>query len=202
MSNGLLDWLILNWVEILGAALGIGYVFLSVKQNILTWALGLATSLLYIYVFFVSKFYADMSLQFYYVWISIYGWIIWAKGKQTSHGREKLQVTHVSSRLILNIMIISILLWIGIFFVLKYFTDSPVPLGDAFTTAFSIVATWMLARKILEHWLIWIIVDIVSIGLYIYKGLFPTTILFVVYTLVAFWGYSEWRKDMLNEETS
>lgn len=199
MNSIVLDWFILNWVEILGALLGIGYVLLSVKQNILTWALGLATSLLYIYVFFVSKFYADMTLQFYYVWISIYGWIIWAKGKKTSHGREKLRVTHVSSRLAFNILIISILLWVGIFFVLKNFTDSPVPFGDAFTTAFSIVATWMLARKIIEHWLIWIVVDIVSIGLYIYKGLFPTTVLFIVYTSVAVWGYIEWRKDMLNE---
>ncbi|HKK82004.1 MAG TPA: nicotinamide riboside transporter PnuC [Prolixibacteraceae bacterium] len=202
MNSIVIDWLVLNWVEILGAALGVGYVLLSVKQNILTWALGLATSLLYIYVFYESKFYADMSLQFYYVWISIYGWIIWAKGKQTSHGREKLPVTKISSKLALNLLIISGVLWLGIFFVLKNFTDSPVPFGDAFTTAFSIVATWMLARKIIEHWLIWIVVDVVSIGLYIYKGLFPTTVLFIVYTLVAIWGYREWQKDMLNEKTS
>ncbi|MDA3818526.1 MAG: nicotinamide riboside transporter PnuC [Prolixibacteraceae bacterium] len=202
MNSIVIDWFILNWVEILGTLLGIGYVLLSVKQNILTWALGLATSLLYIYVFYVSKFYADMALQFYYVWISIYGWIIWTKGKQTSHGREKLQVTNVSQKLVVHLAAISILLWLAIYIVLINFTDSPVPLGDAFTTAFSIVATWMLARKIIEHWLIWIVVDIVSIGLYIYKGLYPTTVLFVVYTSVAVWGYIEWRKDMLNETTN
>jgi nicotinamide mononucleotide transporter len=202
MNSSFWDWVVLNWVERAGAVLGIAYVFLSVKQNILTWVMGLATSLLYIYVFFAAKFYADMALQFYYVWISIYGWFLWTRGKKTDSGREKLPVIRLSKNLAIVLLSISLVLWLVIYFILKYFTDSPVPLGDAFTTAFSIVATWMLARKIIEHWLIWIVVDVVSIALYIYKGLLPTTVLFVVYTLVAVWGFYEWRKDMRNDEAS
>jgi len=84
-----------------------------------------------------------------------------------------------------------------IWFVLDNYTDSPAPLGDAFTTAISIVATWMLARKIIEHWILWIIADLVSMGLYIYKGLYPTVVLFAVYTAMAFIGYREWRKTLV-----
>jgi nicotinamide mononucleotide transporter len=197
MIDQFLSWFLTNWVEFLGTLFGISYVFLSIRQNILTWLLGFITSALYIYVFFVSKFYADMGLQFYYVWISIYGWIIWTRGKQTENGREVLPVTRLSKELMPVLAFISFILWVVIYYILKEFTDSPVPLGDAFTTALSIVATWMLARKILEHWLIWVVVDAVSLLLYLYKGLYPTSVMFVIYTLAAIWGYFEWKKVML-----
>lgn len=192
----LFDWVLKNWVEILGTTLGIAYVFLSIKQNILTWLMGLLTSLLYVYVFFASKFYADMALQVYYVWISIYGWIIWSKGKQKDEKKSNLSVSRISRKQLGILSLISVALWIGIYFVLKYFTDSPIPIGDAFTTSLSIVATWMLARKIIEHWLIWVVVDFVSLLLYIYKGLYPTSVMFVIYTGAAAWGYFEWKKEL------
>ena len=94
---------------------------------------------------------------------------------------------------------ISILLFAIIYFILKYFTDSDVPLGDAFTTALSFVATWLLARKILENWIFWIIVDMVSTGLYVYKGLYATAVLFFVLTFLAFIGYYKWKKSLIYE---
>ncbi|HNW51374.1 MAG TPA: nicotinamide riboside transporter PnuC [Prolixibacteraceae bacterium] len=196
MTNELLSWLASHWIEMVGALLGIIYVVLSVKQNILTWLLGLLTSLFYIYVFFDTGFYADMSLQFYYVWVSIYGWVLWYKGKSTDHGKEELPVSHIPKRLLLVLTLLAIVLWGGIWFVLKKFTDSPVPVGDSFITALSIVATWMLARKIIEHWLVWIVADSVSFLLYLYKGMYPTVLLYVVYTIAAVWGYVEWKKDL------
>ena len=87
-------------------------------------------------------------------------------------------------------------------YILVNFTDSDIPYWDAFTTAFSITATWMLARKIIEHWLIWIVVDLVSAGLYIYKGLYPTTVLFLVFTILAIMAYVEWKKDLNKDEES
>lgn len=198
MIQNFTDWAIRNWVEILGTVLGVIYVFLSIKQNILTWLTGLLTSVLYIYVFFVSKFYADMALQVYYVWVSIYGWWLWSKGVDTKKGHEVLPVSNLKQKPALILVTISLILWLGIYFILKYFTDSPLPVGDAFTTALSIVATWMLAKKIIEHWLIWIVVDFVSLLLYIYKGLYPTSIMFVVYTVAAAWGYFEWKKQLKN----
>lgn len=201
ITNSVFSWLCNNWIEITGSILGVFYVFFSIKQNILTWALGLLTSLLYIYVFFASKFYADMSLQVYYVWVSIYGWVLWSKGKPTNNSQKTLSVSKLDKKMALTLALVSVFLWILIYFVLINFTDSPVPFGDSFTTAFSIVATFMLARKIIEHWLIWIVVDIVSLILYLYKGLYPTSLLFVIYTLAAVWGYIEWRKELiLNNE--
>jgi nicotinamide mononucleotide transporter len=158
--------------------------------------LGLITSVLYIYVFFEAKFYADMALQGYYVFISVYGWILWTKGKTANDAKASLKVSQVSAGMIYLLSTLSIIIFGVIWVILKYFTDSPVPIGDAFTTALSIVATWMLAKKIIEHWLIWIVVDFVSLGLYLYKGLYATSLLFLVYSLAAIWGYFVWKKDL------
>ena len=86
-----------------------------------------------------------------------------------------------------------------ILYILLNYTDSPVPYMDSMTTALSVVATWMLARKIIEHWIIWVFVDAVSAGLYIYKSLWPTTVLFIVYTIMAVAGYYEWKKKLKTE---
>lgn len=196
--DDIFGWMIENYIEILGAILGFVYIFFSIRQNILTWITGLLTSALYIYVFFVSKFYADMSLQVYYVFISIYGWYHWIKGSGTNDKTE-LKVTRLDLKSGIILAIVCVLLYVIIFFILKEYTDSPVPHGDAITTALSIVATWMLARKILEHWLIWIFVDALSMGLYIYKSLWPTTILFFVYTVMAYIGYIKWKKETIRE---
>lgn len=188
----ILDWIARNWIEISASTLGIVYLFLSIKQNILLWLFGLLTSALYIYVFLVSKFYADMSLQAYYVVISIYGWIHWKKG---GNKHQELPVT-ASGKVLMTWLLISWgILWIVMWAFLNYATDSEVPIGDGFTTAGSVVATWMLARKIKEHWIFWVIIDFVSLVLYIDKGLYPTAILFFVYTTMAIIGYIEWLRD-------
>ncbi|MDX9880521.1 MAG: nicotinamide riboside transporter PnuC [Prolixibacteraceae bacterium] len=193
--NQIIGWLSENYIEVLGAILGFLYIIFSIRQNILTWLTGLVTSALYIYVFFVAKFYADMALQVYYVVISIYGWYHWVKG--ASDGvKTNLPVTRLKLKTGLVLAISSVILYVFIFFILKNYTDSPVPHGDALTTALSIVATWMLARKIIEHWLIWIFVDALSMGLYIYKSLWPTAILFFVYTVMAYIGYIQWKKEI------
>jgi len=191
-----MDWLADHYIEIIGALAGIIYVFLEIRQNIWLWPLGLVTSTLYVWVFFTSKFYADMGLQTYYVLISVYGWYWWLKGGK-KYNSDSLPVTRVSMKLSVILLFVFIALFVIIWFVLVNYTDSPVPLGDAFTTALSIVATWMLARKIMEHWILWIIADLVSMGLYIYKGLYPTVILFAVYSGMAVIGYLEWRKTLI-----
>jgi nicotinamide mononucleotide transporter len=136
-----------------------------------------------------------MSLQVYYLLISIYGWLNWSKGKRNS-GSNKLPVTRVSLRMVVILLIIFIILWISIAFLLIHLTNSDVPWGDAFTTAASIIATWMLARKILEHWIIWVVVDSVSAGLYLYKNMYPTVLLYFIFTVIAVVGYYKWKKDM------
>jgi len=183
------------WIEIFGVVTGILYVILEVKQNRLLWPLGIITSAAYIYIFFSGKFYADMGLQVYYVLISIYGWYYWSRGGAKARKGE-LPVVRINRQQFFLLLLTFVFSWVGIYYVLDRFTDSTVPLGDSFTTAMAIVATWMLTRKIIEQWFLWIIANIVSIGLYIYKGLYPTVVLYAVYAGMAVYGYMEWKRSM------
>jgi len=183
------------WIQIFGVVTGILYVILEVKQNRFLWPLGIITSAAYIYIFFTGKFYADMGLQVYYVLISIYGWYYWSRGgaKET---KGALPVVRINRQQLILLFLTFAFSWALIYFVLDRYTDSSVPLGDSFTTALAIVATWMLTRKIIEQWFLWIIANVVSIALYIYKGLYPTVILYAVYAGMAVYGYLEWKRSM------
>lgn len=195
MTDLVLEWLLSNKIELLGAILGIVYIIFSIKQSILTWPTGLLTSALYVAVFFSSRLYADMGLQVYYVGISLYGWYFWLKGEKPQNS-IKIPVKRTSKRLWLKLSIASVVLYGIILIVLLKWTNSDVPYMDSMTTALSIIATWMLARKYIEHWLMWVFIDAFSAGLYAYKGLWPTVILFIVYTIMAILGYIEWKKDL------
>ena len=199
---------LLNWVyeypsiviEILGVATALAYLYFSVRQKIWLWPLGILTSLFYIYVFFEGRLYADMGLQIYYLVISFYGWYFWLLGGKNST-RNSLKVTKLGAKLSLSLIGIGVIIYWLLVFALKAIPPmldipaSDLLYWDAFTTAASVIATWMLARKILEHWLVWIVVDTVSIGMYIFKGLYLTSGLFFVYTLIAVYGYFEWKRD-------
>ena len=185
----------MDWVEIIAAILGLVGIGLQIKQSHWYWLTSILMVLLYIYVFYQAKFYADMSFQIYYLIISIYGWYLWQTKRKTDESRltvNKLTKNSLSISIIVSAMLFGI-----IYLVLKHFTDSPIPIGDAFTTALSITATWLLAKKYIENWIFWIIVDAVSTALYIYKGLYPTAILFTVLTVLAFVGFFKWRKEDL-----
>jgi nicotinamide mononucleotide transporter len=201
MTEFFATWMWENKIELLGALLGLLYIFFSIKQHILTSPTGLFTSVLYIVVFFQSGFYADMGLQVYYVFISIYGWYFWLKGgKKNSVGHQKkLPARKTPKNLLIHLLLATIIIYSGILFILLNYTNSTVPYMDSLTTALSITATWMLAKKYIEHWIIWIFVDIFSAGLYVYKELWPTVILFLVYTVMAVLGYLEWKKDILKK---
>ena len=188
----MIAWITVHYVEILGVVFSILYLYFSIRQNILLWPMGIISALLYMVVFYQSKFYADMGLNGYYFFVSIYGWILWGRGRD--EGKE-IPMSRISRRLIFILLLITTVAFLGIGIILERYTDSPIPFWDAFTTALSFTATWMLARKILEHWILWIIVDTVSMGLYLYRGLYPTLILFAIYTSMAIIGYIEWKKS-------
>jgi nicotinamide mononucleotide transporter len=187
------QWLVDHYVEVCGAVTGLIYLWCSIRQHFLTWPVGLLNALFYVFVFLSSKIYADMSLQFYYVAISIYGWWNWHHGNAEG---EVLEVSRTSGTLWIRLAAISVLLFLLIAFLLDSYTDSPVAALDALVTALSIVATWMLAKKKMEHWLIWVVVDAISMGLFLSRELYPTTLLFLVYTVLAVYGYFEWRKSV------
>jgi nicotinamide mononucleotide transporter len=194
MINQVTTYFQTNWIEIVGAILSLIYLYLSIKQKVSLWFFGIISSLFYIVIFFQTKFYADMSLQFYYVVISIYGWIKWKSVSQSTG--EELPTTQMSKRLILNLCVATLLIYIVYFVILSKFTDSTIPKADSLVGALSIVGTWMLARKLIENWFVWIIADSLCVGLYIYKGLYPTVILFVIYTIMSVVGYMQWKRTM------
>mgnify|MGYP001229768155 FL=1 len=181
-------------VEIIGAILSLIYLYLSVKQKVSLWIFGFLSSAFYIVVFFQSKFYADMSLNFYYLAVSVFGWISWKTGKQKTGSELPVKRTKLLEASVLTAA--ALVIYLIYYYILVNFTDSPLPRADSFTTAVSIVATWMLARKRIEHWLLWVVVDTVSAGLYFYKMLYPTAILFIIYTIMAIVGFIQWRKSL------
>jgi len=200
------DWISSHYIEVFGAVTGIIYVILEIRQNIWLWPVGIVTSAVYIWIFFANKFYADMSLQGYYLVISVMGWYWWRRGtglkKEGENGREgeeekkELNVTRVNFKTGVILAIVFLFLYLVMFFGLSRLTDSPVPEWDSFITSLSIVATWMLARKIYEHWLLWIVVNSVSAVLFIWRGLYPTVILYLVYCIMSFVGFVEWKKTI------
>ena len=189
-------------IEIIGAAIGLIYLYLEYKANVWLWPVGIVMSIFYVVIFFHGKFYADAAIYLYYIGANAYGLFQWTRSRkqpiEENGTKAELAITHVPLKRILPLAAITVVLWMILYGILKTVTDSPIPLGDAFTTAVSIVAMWMLAQKYLEQWLLWIVVNIVSTILYFWKGLYPTGVLFIVYVVVAVLGYFRWRKEMTN----
>ncbi len=194
----LIQYIKTHVVEILGAIFAIGYLILSIRLNWWLWILGFITSAFYVYVYFETKFYADMALQFYYLGISFYG--LWHWRNRADNTNKPPAISYINLNQIFYLAIITLVIFVVISYILVNYTDSPVPYADSFTTAASITATWMLAKKIIEHWLVWIIVDALSMGLYFYREMYPTFVLFGIYTTMAIYGYLAWKKEYKVEQ--
>ncbi len=183
------------WLEIVGAIIGLLYIWLEYRASVWLWAANIVMPAIYIFVYHDAGFYADMGINIYYLGAAVYGWFIWL---QKGENGKTLPITHTPRRLIAPFTAIAVVATAIIAAILLNFTDSTVPYGDSFTTALSIVALYMLAHKYVEQWLVWLVVDAVCCGLYIYKGLYPTAALYGLYTLLAWVGYRRWIK-MMNE---
>ena len=183
------------FLEYFGVITGLIYLILEIMQHRSMWVLGFLTSLFYVFIFFFSKFYADMGLNIYYVVMSVYGFISWKRVKEKPHeSNTDILYSRLRTTCMLVLVGVTLVLWGGIYGVLSRWTDSPVPVGDAFTTALSITATWMLVRRILEHWWVWVVINFVSAGLYYSRELYPTCFLFICYEVLAVLGWLNWKK--------
>jgi nicotinamide mononucleotide transporter len=186
-------------IEALGTVLSLIYLYLEVKEKKALWFVGILSSAIYAWVFFDAHFYADFALSVYYVIISIYGWIHWIKGASDETHHE-LEITRINIALSLKLFIITILLYLPILVILLYLPkyigllQSSFPYIDAFIAAASIVGTWMLSQKKLEHWYVWIVINITCIFLFYAKGLNTTAFLYLVYAIGSFTGLRTWLK--------
>ena len=179
-----------NWLEIVGTIIGFVYLWQEVKASIWLWLTGIVMPAIYTVVFYQSGLYADFGIQVYYIVAALYGFLFWKFGKKQD---KPLPIIHTSVRQGVILFLITVLVFIPIYLILTKFTDSTVPFYDSATTALSIVALWMLAKKHVEQWFVWIAVDAVSSALYFYKGIYFTAVLYAVYTVVAVYGYKKWN---------
>lgn len=182
-----------TWLEAIAVIFGLLSVWYSKQENILVYPTGIISVLIYVYITFQYKLYADTGINSYYFVMSVYGWYNWLKKDDVTS--EQLPITWNSkseNHLSLLFLACSFLL---IRWVLISFTDSDVPNWDATTTSFALVGMWLMARKKIENWIAWIITDIVSVPLYIYKGLPFTAVQYLIFTVLAIWGYFAWKKS-------
>ena len=183
-------------LEIIGTIVGLIYLWLEYRASIYLWAASIVMPAIYLFVYYDAGLYADFGINIYYLGAALYGWAMWTYGGKPQEQQE-LPITHIPARSLLGALLVFVITFAAIAWVLIYHTDSDVPWCDAFTTALSIIGMWMLARKYIEQWWVWMVVDVACVGLYVYKELYFTATLYALYALVALFGWMNWKKIML-----
>lgn len=182
-----------HYIELLGFAFGVAYVILATKQNIWCWPIGIINVLMYIIVFANANLMGDMSLQVFYLFMSIYAWYNWKFGKNQKD--ESIKVTKTKVSIIPILVIISAFGTFVSGYILTY-TGSDLPYWDGLTTSLGLTATWMTAKKYIENWIVWVFNNLICVGVYFYKGLYPTMIFYFILAILAIIGYLAWEKDI------
>lgn len=180
-----------TWLEGFAVFFGLASVWYAKKEDILVFPTGIISVLIYVYITFGAKLYADMSINFFYFIMSVYGWYMWTHKNNEKAERSITWATkkdHIISAIGL------VVFYAGMYYVLKFHTDSDVPIIDSLTTAIFIIGMYLMALKKIENWIYWIIGDLISVPLYLYKGLVLTSFQFFVFLIIAVLGYLEWRK--------
>ncbi len=187
----------LRLLDILGFVVGLVYLWLEYKASIWLWLASIVMPAIDLFLYYKAGLYADFGMAIYYVLAGVYGFLAWKFFKPAVDGGPKPEgrpVTHFRRKQILPALVAGLLLWWGIWWILVTFTNSTVPVADAFTTALSIVALWALAQKYAEQWLLWLAVDLVCCVLYVRKGIPFKAAIYGLYTVIAVFGYRKWIK--------
>jgi nicotinamide mononucleotide transporter len=169
------------------------FVIFTIRENAWLWFFGIISSAIYILIFYTSSLYAYGTLYIYYVLIGAYGWYNWTRRSEGPEGKDRLAIRQASKTFLLGCIFIILVATLLIYLILKRFSNTDLAWADAFLTASGMVATWMLTQKIIEQWLFWIVIDIVSCAVMIHQQLYPSSLLFFAYTLLAVKGYFEWK---------
>lgn len=183
-----------TWLEIVAVVIALAMVGCNIREIHWGWPLAIVSSLMYFALFWRSKLYGDAALQVFFAVVALWGWYQWLRGHRADG--SVLHVARLKRRGLALTLGASALLWpiTGLF--LKTFTDTDVPWWDAFPTAVSLVGQFLLGRKFIENWLVWIVVNVVSVGLFAYKGLWLTVGLYVVFIALSWVGWKEWKRRL------
>jgi nicotinamide mononucleotide transporter len=180
-----------TWLELAAFVLALGTVAMNIRVNPLGWPLAIVSSLLYFGLFWNSRLYGDASLQIFFAVVGLWGWWQWLRG--TGADGRPLAVRELGRRGRWRAVALLLVAWPATGLFLKHFTDTDVPWWDAFPTAASVLGQWLLGRKYVENWPVWIVVDVVSVALFAYKGLWLTVLLYAIFIAMALAGWRAWR---------
>ena len=187
-----------DWLDIFTTVLGLLYIWLEYKAHIGLWIVGIIMPALDVYLYYNHGLYGDAGMAVYYTLAAVYGYIAWKLGNVKE--KVPLKITHTPLKLYLPILAFFLVAWGLIYYVLITWTNSTVPVLDAFTNALSFVGLWALSRKYIEQWFFWIVVDAVCTLLYIQKGIPFKAGLYGLYVIIAIFGYFKWQKMMKEEK--
>ena len=180
-----------NWIEPAAVFLAIAYLLLAIKQNISCWFAAFFSSLLYFFVMYSAGLYMEAGLQIFYCIMAVYGWTQW---RTSLPDNTKFLVKTWNRNQHLKAISLIILLALSSGWALEKFTNAALPFIDSLTTWGAIVTTYMVAKRLLENWIYWFVIDTISVFLFYSRGLFLTSILFFVYLIIIYFGYKSWTK--------
>lgn len=186
-------------IEGVGAVLAIAYLLLALKQNKLCWFAWIASSILYLYVMYQAGLYMESLLQVFYLCMGFYGLSQWSKTINNNQNTY-VDLWSIGNHIFAISLIIVLSFLSGI--LLSNFSNAALPFIDAFTTWGAIVASYMVAKKILENWIYWFVIDFISVFIFASRGLYFTSALFVTYLVIIYFGYKSWSKIRLNQNES
>lgn len=184
-------------LDITATIVGLVYIWLEYRASIYLWIAGIIMPAIDIFLYYEAGLYADFGMAIYYTLAALYGYAVWKWGKKRGTAAdEQLPITRFPKRKVLPVALLFAVAWAAIYEILIHFTNSDVPITDSFANALSFVGLWALARKYLEQWMVWIVVDVVLSALYIYKGIPFKASLYALYVVIAVAGYFKWKKMM------
>lgn len=181
-----------TWLELVAFVLAIAMVILNIRVNPLGWPLAITSSLLYFALFWSHRLYGDASLQIFFAIVCLWGWWQWLRGTDAAGGA--LRVRWLAPRGRWVVLAVFAVAWPATGLFLRSYTDTDVPWWDAFPTAASVIGQWLLARKYVENWAVWVVVNIVSVSLFAYKGLLLTVLLYAVFIAMSVLGWRAWAR--------
>lgn len=188
----------LPWLELIAMLLALAYIILAAQGSLWCWPAALISTALYTVIFYDVLLLMDSALNIYYLVMAVYGYLAWQKNTSTSTAQNQptknapLAIISWSGNRHLKICLILTIISLVVGYIIANYTPASFPYLDTFTTVFAVFATYLVTQKVLENWLYWVVIDAISIYLYIEKGLIPTTVLFIIYVIIAAYGYVKW----------
>jgi len=180
-----------HW-EYIAVALSMAYLLLAIKESLWCWPAAFVSTFIYTVMYWNGALLMESLLNFYYMYMAVYGWVVWRRGM---NNKDHLPIISWSLKRHTVILLATSLASVAIGFVMTNYTHADFAYLDSFTTCFAVVTTYLVAKKVLENWLYWIVIDAASMYLYFEKGYYPTLVLFVFYTIMAAWGFKTWYEE-------